>query len=177
MKGSERRRGPSDEASLPLPRSTRDIEEVARRVVGPVEMLPPEVWGTLATGVAGFARQLWWERRLRTRYFPADLFAEPAWDILLYLYASEAEGESVTVGSACRAASVPSTTGLRFLNSMVERRFLSRVTPGRGGRATSIELAPAARLKMAKLLGEIYSGRRARDRAGEARGRDGPPPG
>lgn len=52
-------------------------------------------------------------RRLRDRFFQHDLFAEPAWDILLDLKAASLEGQQVSVSSRCIAAAVPPTTALR----------------------------------------------------------------
>jgi DNA-binding MarR family transcriptional regulator len=65
-------------------------------------------------------------RRLREQHFPADLFADPAWDILLDLYAAQLEGKKVSVSSLCIAASVPPTTALRWITSMTEHGALVR---------------------------------------------------
>lgn len=65
-------------------------------------------------------------RRLRDRHFPADLFADPAWDILLDLYAAKLEGKQVSVSSLCIAAAVPPTTALRWITSMTEHGALIR---------------------------------------------------
>ncbi len=65
-------------------------------------------------------------RRLREQHFPADLFADPAWDILLDLYAAQLEGKKVSVSSLCIAASVPPTTALRWITSMTENGALVR---------------------------------------------------
>jgi len=52
----------------------------------------------------------WWlkARRLREEMFGSELFADPAWDIVLDLYTAEARGERVQVTSlaipACRTA-------------------------------------------------------------------------
>ena len=54
-------------------------------------------------------------RRLRSRFFPDDLFADPAWDMLLDLLQAEIAQLRVPVSSLCIAASVPATT--RFAGS------------------------------------------------------------
>jgi hypothetical protein len=114
-----------------------------------------------AAGLGGFARALWSERRLRARHLPADLFAEPAWDILLHLYATAAEGGTTGFRNACRAASVPPTTGLRYLAAMADRGLLCRIAGPNGGRARAIELAPGTRGAMTRLLLEMRSARDA----------------
>lgn len=67
-------------------------------------------------------------RRIRKSVFgaDADLFGEPAWDILLDAAIMESRGKSVSVTSACLAADVPSTTALRYVTALEERDFLGR---------------------------------------------------
>ena len=51
------------------------------------------------------ARTLYAARRMRAKLFgDADLFAEPAWDILLDLYTAHCEGKLLPVTSACIGA-------------------------------------------------------------------------
>jgi hypothetical protein len=65
-------------------------------------------------------------RRLRDRFFSAELFADPAWDIILDLAASRIEGRSVSVSSLCIAAAVPPTTALRWIRLMTDQQLLVR---------------------------------------------------
>lgn len=58
-------------------------------------------------------------RRLRARYFAEELFADPAWDMLLDLLQAEIAHLRVPVSSLCIAAAVPATTALRWLKTMV----------------------------------------------------------
>lgn len=46
-------------------------------------------------------------RRLREQMFSPELFADPAWDMLLDLYAARLERRRVSVSSLCIAAAVP----------------------------------------------------------------------
>ncbi len=62
-------------------------------------------------------------REERDRIFGADLFFDPAWNILLDLYISERKGAMVSISSMCIASKVPSTTALRWL-TMIEKRGL-----------------------------------------------------
>ena len=84
------------------------------------------------------------QRRERTRHLPEGYFGEPAWDILLDLFVAEAGAKTIPIGSACVAGGVPPTTGLRWINVLVNdglvdrfedqqdrRRILVRIT-GRG---------------------------------------------
>jgi len=47
---------------------------------------------------------------MRARYFRDELFADPAWDMLLDLLQAEIAQLRVPVSSLCIAASVPATT-------------------------------------------------------------------
>lgn len=80
-------------------------------------------------------------RRLRERFFDADLFADPAWDILLDLMAARLENNPVSVSSLCIAASVPPTTALRWITSMVKNGLLERRQDPNDARRVFLELA------------------------------------
>ncbi|MES2986791.1 MAG: hypothetical protein V4808_02690 [Pseudomonadota bacterium] len=65
-------------------------------------------------------------RRLRAQFFPGDLFADPAWDMLLDLFAAKLERRSVSVSSLCIAAAVPPTTALRWIGTMHDAGLFER---------------------------------------------------
>lgn len=65
-------------------------------------------------------------RRLRDQYFTPELFADPAWDMLLDLYAARLERSRVSVSSLCIAASVPPTTALRWIGTMHDAGLFER---------------------------------------------------
>ncbi len=65
-------------------------------------------------------------RRLRDQYFADGLFADPAWDMLLDLFAARLEGLTVSVSSLCIAAAVPPTTALRWITAMTDAGLLMR---------------------------------------------------
>jgi hypothetical protein len=66
------------------------------------------------------------QRQLRARFFDGDLFADPAWDMLLDLTAARAEQSRVSVTSLCIASGVPPTTALRWIGQMTEAGLLQR---------------------------------------------------
>jgi len=65
-------------------------------------------------------------RMERTLYFRANIFADPAWDILLDLYAAELSQVRVSVNSLCIASNVPQTTALRWINSLEAEQLIKR---------------------------------------------------
>ncbi len=73
------------------------------------------------------ARHVYALRRRRTTIFGnADLFGEPAWDMLLDLYIAHAEGKCVSVSSACIGSAAPATTGLRWLGILADEGLVVR---------------------------------------------------
>jgi hypothetical protein len=91
-------------------------------------------------------------RRLRDQYFPADMFADPAWDILLDLLAAKLERRMVAVSSLCIAASVPATTALRWIRTMTEHGLLDRKADPMDGRRVFIELSDSTAGAMTKYM-------------------------
>lgn len=81
-------------------------------------------------------------RRLRASYFAADLFADPAWDMMLELLKAELSQHRVTVSNLCAAAAVPATTALRWLNAIVDKGLFVRRDDPHDGRRAYVELAP-----------------------------------
>ena len=68
-------------------------------------------------------------RRLRGKFFGGfgqGLFEDPAWDMLLDLYAAELEDQQVSVSSLCIAAAVAPTTALRWIAKMTDLGLLAR---------------------------------------------------
>lgn len=80
-------------------------------------------------------------RRLREEFLPSDLFADPAWDMLLDLLAARLEQERVSVSSLCIASAVPPTTALRWIRTLTEKGFVHRQADPHDGRRVFIALA------------------------------------
>lgn len=94
-------------------------------------------------------------RRLRARYFDGELFADPAWDMMLDLFEAELSQRRVSVSSLCVAAAVPATTALRWLKSMVEKGLLIRHADPFDARRVYVELSPEASKSLRRYFGEI----------------------
>jgi hypothetical protein len=91
-------------------------------------------------------------RRLRDQFFRGDLFADPAWDMLLDLTAARIEQSRVAVSSLCIAAAVPATTALRWIKALTDRGIFVRSADPRDGRRVFIELSDEAARSMAAYL-------------------------
>jgi DNA-binding MarR family transcriptional regulator len=97
-------------------------------------------------------------RRQRTRYFSKNLFADPAWDMLLDLFQAEILQRRVSVSSLCIAAAVPGTTALRWLKLMVERGLLIRRPDPIDLRRVYVELAPETSEALRRYFAELAAG-------------------
>lgn len=100
-------------------------------------------------------RQIIRQRQMRAQYFDAELFADPAWDMLLDLTAARAEHNRVSVTSLCIASGVPPTTALRWISQMVEAGLLERLEDETDRRRAFIALSDKAADAMARYFHEL----------------------
>ena len=120
--------------------------------LSPATMAPPrdDVPDVSAEALRSMIRA----RRMRSSYLPADLFADPAWDMLLDLLQAEIVQHRVPVSSLCIAAAVPATTALRWIKSMTDRGLLVRRDDPHDGRRVFIEMAPATSVSLRRYFTE-----------------------
>ena len=93
-------------------------------------------------------------RRLRSRFFAEDLFADPAWDMLLDLTQAEIAQVRVPVSSLCIAAAVPATTALRWIKRLTDTGLLVRGADPHDGRRVFVEMAQATSVAMRHYFAE-----------------------
>lgn len=101
------------------------------------------VTATSRANPAATARRFYTMRRRSERGLGADLFGESGWDTLLYLYATRAEGNPVTAAEACRAATVPASTALRWLIKLDREGHVRRYLAADDDRIILIEITEA----------------------------------
>lgn len=99
-----------------------------------------------------FIRSVIRVRRLRDHFFKGDIFADPAWDMLLDLMAARAESQRVAVSSLCIAAAVPPTTALRWIKGLCDQGLFVRIADPEDGRRVFIELSDEAATRMEAYL-------------------------
>ncbi len=97
-------------------------------------------------------------RQLRARFFAGELFADPAWDMLLDLAAARAEHARVSVTSLCIASGVPPTTALRWIGQMTDAGLLERANDDTDRRRAFIALTDRAADAMARYFAEVAQG-------------------
>lgn len=91
-------------------------------------------------------------RTNRNQVFGDDLFAEPAWDMLLDLYANYRLNRTVTIGDLCVASRAPMSTALRWLGLLERKNLVSRTADPLDRRRAFITLTDEGRAKMEKTL-------------------------
>lgn len=120
-----------------------------RQLAEQVEALAPVEIQTPAHVPADLLRQALRDRlkarRARDALFGADLFADPAWDLLLDLLLCDLEQRRVSISSACLAAAVPATTALRWIVQLETRGLVLRIDDPGDRRRSYLTLTPAAR--------------------------------
>lgn len=109
-------------------------------------------------------------RRRITAFFPEELFADPARDLLLELFIAAEQGKEVPVSSACIAAAVPTTTAMRWIAALRKGGLVSAVPDPQDGRRTHLTLTPDARGRMRSYLTAMS------ERLLKALGETDPPP-
>jgi hypothetical protein len=104
---------------------------------------------------AVYVRSIIRARRMRDQYFKGELFADPAFDMLLDLYAARLEGSRVAVSSLCIAASVPATTALRWIKGLSDKGLFVRQADPQDGRRVYIGLSDEAARAMGRYLAAV----------------------
>jgi DNA-binding MarR family transcriptional regulator len=96
-----------------------------------------------STAGSAFVRRIIDARALRRQYFDEQLFADPAWDMLLELYALDCEGHRISVSKLSVAAGVPCTTTLRWIDKLESESLIVRAPDPLDARRVWVALSPA----------------------------------
>jgi hypothetical protein len=82
----------------------------------------------------------------------ANLFADPAWFILLDLFVRQHSGLQTSVSSACHASFSPVTTALRHLAILTERKIIEREYDPNDQRRVFLRLTEEASAEIQRTL-------------------------
>lgn len=93
-------------------------------------------------------------RRRREALFGPGIFTDPAWDLLLQLYAFRLRGKGTTIGALCDAAAVPRSTGLRWIGELERAGLINRSVDVSDRRKATVELSSRAGEAMAEYFGK-----------------------
>lgn len=80
-------------------------------------------------------------RKIRSKYFPSELFSDPCWEMLLDLYDGQLAGQEVTVTSLGAASGAPLTTALRRMEALQAHGLIDRIEDPQDKRRTIVRLS------------------------------------
>lgn len=96
-------------------------------------------------------------RRRRADMLGCSLFIDPAWDILLDLFASRIEGRSISVSSACIASGVPNSTALRWIGELEAHGLVVRSRDQFDGRRMFLQIVDVAAVEVQRWIDTTFS--------------------
>lgn len=152
LEGAPATAGPAKGAfrfESPRPAFAAQGDDPGDRLVAPARSALPD---------ARMIRQIIRNRQARARFFDGELFADPAWDILLDLTAARAEHAQVSVTSLCIASGVPPSTALRWIGQMTDAGLLKRVEDPSDRRRAFIALTDSAADGMSRYFAQVGAG-------------------
>jgi DNA-binding MarR family transcriptional regulator len=140
--------------------NSTDVEALRRLVshLGPAAAevpvgQPVAVTVVQSSELVTIARLIFQARANRTRQFKQAIFGEPAWDMLLALYAS-ADSTRLPVGQICSLSGSPPTTALRWLDYLEREQFVLRRPHPHDARSAIVELTSKGRSALEEYLSE-----------------------
>ena len=119
-------------------------EEFGRRAAEVAERQPPAASSndpSPETVLVARARKVMEHRRVRSRFLPAELFHEPAWDMLLALYIAQHDGRTMNVKTLVSYAEAPATTSQRWIDHLHKLGLIDRVTDMVDRRRVEVQLS------------------------------------
>ena len=85
-------------------------------------------------------------RRIRERQLGEDLFADPAWDLLLEAFAAHLAQKQVGISDLCAASNMPRSVALRWIKKLEQEGWLSAAYANDGRQC--MELTPEGSLRL-----------------------------
>lgn len=105
--------------------------------------------------VADFACGMLAVRSRRNDAIGADIFRDPAWDMMLDLLAAAHQGRQVSVSSLCYASGVPNSTALRHIEHLDQLGLVERTPDPEDHRRAFIRATDVAIERMTGLLARM----------------------
>lgn len=116
--------------------------------------LVPQFTAVSAAAVRGVINA----RRARDDFFDPKLFSDPAWEILLELYATDLEHLRHSIGTLSAKLPIPATTTLRWIVTLDAGGLVVRRDDLRDARRVFVALSPRGRDAMASYFESRLTG-------------------
>jgi DNA-binding MarR family transcriptional regulator len=97
-------------------------------------------------------------RARRGRHLNPDLFADPAWDMLLELYSAALTQRKLTVSRLGERSGVPMTTALRWISTLEREGLIDRVHDRLDGRRVFLTLSEKGERAMSAYFDDLPAG-------------------
>lgn len=101
------------------------------------------------------ASQLLAQRLARFDHFPAELFHEPAWDMLLALFVAGEKGQTMNVKTLVASAQAPVTTSQRWIDHLHKLKLIDRVIDPMDRRRMEISLSDSGQKAVVAYLDSL----------------------
>lgn len=95
-------------------------------------------------------------RQQRGRFFNPRLFADPAWDMLLELYAASLTERRMPVSRVAERACVPMTTALRWIVTLEQEELIEREADRFDRRRIFLSLTDKGRRAMSAYFDDLH---------------------
>jgi DNA-binding MarR family transcriptional regulator len=97
-------------------------------------------------------------RQGRVEHFSPAMFGEPAWDLLLALYVTQADNPAPAVSNLAKTAGIAITTAFRWIDYLEEKRLIERKRSSDDGRALAVALSEDGRARLEGYFTDVLAG-------------------
>jgi DNA-binding MarR family transcriptional regulator len=139
-------------ARVTLELSATDAEAL-KRILGSLDSrFPASEHRSDRPSARHVARVMFETRKTRTRLFPASMFSEPAWEMLLALFISD---EAPAAAELARRVGTPLTTAMRWITYLESHKLIRRDSCSADRRAHRIRLTDRGQSHLRTFLAEF----------------------
>lgn len=140
-----------------------DHESNSRTPVGQQQLVavqtsPTENSAAVTGNVVALARHVHKTRLRSNEILGARVLSDPQFEMLLELFVAHHEQRRICIGDLCRAGNVPATTGLRHIEKLEKKGFLTRFVDQRDARRWWVVPTAKALERTAELMTEFSKG-------------------
>lgn len=130
----------------------------ADQILSSGRAVPADTASAGAPDLIARARAIMASRKARRKYFPSDLFHEPAWEMLMALFIIYEGEHTMNVKQLVSCSDAPATTSQRWIDHLHKSGLIDRVTDTIDRRRIDISLSERGHDAMVKYLKDVTIG-------------------